>query len=233
MKSCRFAFVLQMKIKINGSFHPQGVILGSQFYLYIVIPTIAGRATDIFGGKWVAFAGALGPCILSAITPLAVRAGGGAGVLIAIRTLMGAFHGCVYPAMFSLYTKWFPVRERANANAGLSFGGGLGSTVMYLLGGWLCGTEVGWPAVFYANTVLYIPWMVLWLWCCTNDPSENRLLSEKEVQYIETHIPKATTAVSTNASQMIILLMFQYPLIRKRSKPSGSRYSPQFRCYAR
>ena len=108
----------------------QGVILGSQFYLYIFVPTIAGRLTDTFGGKWVAFAGALGPAILSAITPVLTRAWG-AGVLIAIRTLMGAFHGCVYPAMFSLYCRWFPTSERANANAGLSFGGGLGSTVSF------------------------------------------------------------------------------------------------------
>jgi len=136
----------------------------------------------------VAFIGALGPCILSLLTPFATRAGG-VGALIAIRTLMGGFHGCVYGPLFSLYTKWFPLRERTNANAGLLMGSALGSTVMYALAGWLCETETGWPLVFYANALLYIPWMLLWVYFCTNEPRGNRLLTDKELDYIESHVP--------------------------------------------
>lgn len=161
------------------------------------MPTFAGRLTDTIGGKWVAFGGALGPAILSALTPVATRTWG-SGALIVIRILMGAFHGCVYPALFSLYTKWFPVSERANANAGLSFGGGLGSTVMYLLAGWLCQTTMGWPLVFYVNTLLYLPWMLLWLYFASNEPQENGRLSAKESQFIRANIPKVATVSETH-----------------------------------
>lgn len=146
--------LLLFKICTQTLFPPpmQGVILGSQFYLYIFVPTLAGRATDILGGKWVAFAGTLVPALLSALTPVLTRAWG-APALITIRIMMGGMHGFVYPSLFSLYTKYFPVEERANANAGLSFGGGLGSTVMYLLAGWLVQTDIGWPMVRETNVV--------------------------------------------------------------------------------
>ena len=158
------------------------------------MPTIAGRITDIFGAKWVNFMGALGPCVLSILTPIGVRKGG-VGVLIAIRTLDGAFHGCVYASLFSLYTKWFPARERANANGSLFFGGSLGSTVMYSLAGWACDTSTGWPMVYYLNSLLYIPWFILWIYYCSNDPAQNRHVSEEELQYIKTHVQQSATKV--------------------------------------
>lgn len=165
-----------------------GIILGSQYYLYAVIPPFAGRVTDRFGSKWAVFSGALGPCFLSAVTPLVTRKFDATGLII-LRTLMGGFHGCVYAAMFSLYIKWFPVRERVTANAGLVFGSAFGSAIMFLLAGWLCKTSIGWPLVFYVNTVLYLPWLLLWLYYCSNEPTENKRISPEELQFILANVP--------------------------------------------
>lgn len=207
----------QSKKEFDWNESLQGIVLGSQFYLYIVVPTFAGWATDIFGGKWVTFIGTIVPAILSVITPVATRAGG-VGALIAIRTIMGGFHGCVYPALFSLYVKWFPARERANANAGLSFGGGLGSTIMYILAGWLCQTNIGWPMVFYGNTLLYIPWLILWIFLCTNDPADNRHVTETELNYIKSNLPK------TNMVSIIYCLsMSMYFIDHVFSNRNGNR----------
>ncbi|KAI2811568.1 hypothetical protein BLOT_002746 [Blomia tropicalis] len=174
----------------------QGVILGSQFYLYIIVPTIAGRITDTFGAKWVNFSGAAVPCVLSLLTPIGVRYGG-VGTLIAIRVIDGAFHGCVYASLFSLYTRWFPPNERVNANGSLFFGGSLGSTVMFALAGWACETSVGWPMVYYINAVLYIPWMILWIYYCSNDPASNARITQEELQFIQNNI-EHTTVVGEN-----------------------------------
>jgi len=191
--------------------------LGSQFYLYIIVPSIAGRITDKFGAKWVAFIGALGPCILSVITPMltyTLRA----PALIVIRTLMGGFHGCIFSAMFSLYIKWFPVKERVNANAGLVFGSSLGSAIMYLLAGWLCKTGPGWPLVFYVNTLLYLPWMVLWLYYCTNDPNDNPRISAEELEFIRTNVPQSK-GVSLGDNHTIRRLI-PLNLLSRKSVPS-------------
>lgn len=162
----------------------QGVILGSQFYLYIVGPTIAGSLTDRLGAKWINFAGAAVPCLLSLLTPTGVRSGG-VGVLIAIRIVDGLFHSTVYASLFSLYTRWFEdPAERAIANGAMFFGGCLGSTVMYSLAGWACQTAIGWPLVYYINAALYLPWMLAWIAVVSDDPASNRLVGDRELAVI-------------------------------------------------
>lgn len=144
--------------------------------------------TDRFGAKWVVFAGAAGPCLLAALTPVVTRAIG-AGGLIAIRTLTGAFHGMVYSGVFSLNSRWYPPKgELATANAGLVFGSALGSAAMFLLAGWLSAIS-GWAAIFYVNAALYLPWAVGWVYC-TDDPASNGRISSAELAYIEANVPK-------------------------------------------
>ena len=184
--------------EFNWSEKLQGVVLGSQFYLYIVGPTVAGAITDHLGAKWINLAGALVPCLLSLLTPVGVR-GGGVGVLIAIRTIDGLFHSCVYASLFSLYIRWFSdPAERAIANGATFFGGCLGSTVMYSLAGWACGTWVGWPLVYYINAALYLPWIVLWVVVVSDDPAGNRWISEAELESIRGGQKAGSTKVVVN-----------------------------------
>lgn len=159
------------------------------------MPTIAGAITDRFGAKWVIFAGGVVPCLLSLLTPLGVRKGG-VGVLIAIRIIDGGFHGCVYSSLFSLFTKWLPSNERAIANGSLFFGGSLGSSVMYALAGWAADTEIGWPLVYYVNSALYVPWFILWLYYCSNDPTTNGHVSDKELSFIQANLTQTSDKVN-------------------------------------
>lgn len=65
-----------------------------------------------FGGKYVLGMGVMLSAILSMIIPLAVEYGG-AVALIAIRVLMGACQGPMFPAMIQLLSMWAPTTERA------------------------------------------------------------------------------------------------------------------------
>lgn len=163
--------------------------MSSQFYLYILVftPTFVSPIKARIGAKWVAFLGALGPCLLSAITPLVTRFYGAIG-LILVRTFMGAFHGCIYGSLISMYLNWFPLHERTNANCGLLIGSALGSALMFSLTGWLCQTSIGWPLVFYVNAALHLPWMFLWLYCATDDPSECPHVCDSELKYIRQYV---------------------------------------------
>lgn len=139
------------------------------------------------GAKWVTFAGLLMPCFLTALLPLAIRAVG-VGAAIAIQTLNGGFYGCIYPSLFSLYTRWFPADERSTANALIIFGGSLGNAAMYVLGGYLCATEVGWPLVFYVLSALHVPWLAAWLYYASSEPAESRRISEDELLYLKEYV---------------------------------------------
>lgn len=177
--------------------------------MYIFVPTLAGRATDALGAKWIAFTGTLGPCLLSAITPIATSKLD-VGALIAIRTLMGAFHGFIYPALFSLYVKWFPVKERANANAAMVFGGALGSALMNLLSGYLAETSLGWPLIFYVASSMHIPWLILWVWIASDDPQSNKIISKSELKFITDNVPRTQFSVSLPIP--IFQVNFKFPL---------------------
>lgn len=163
--------------------------------MYIFVPTLSGRATDAYGGRWIEFFGVLGPCILAAITPFVVNTFGVTGLIIN-RTLLGAFHGCVYPAVFSLFVKWFPKEERSYANGALVFGGAMGSTIFYSLAGYLCDTKYGWPMVFYVLALFHVPFLILWYIYATNEPKTNARISEDELHYIQSNVQQKVISVS-------------------------------------
>ena len=158
------------------------------------MPTLAGQITDSIGGKWVIFVGLLFPCLMTAIIPVITRMVG-VWALITIQTLIGGFHGTIYPSLYSLYTQWFPESERATANGGIILGGSLGSTLMYIITGYLCNSSIGWPLVFYVFSALHVPWLILWLYYVTNDPSNNRRISDQELLFIKSNVKQKIAKV--------------------------------------
>ncbi|KAH7639661.1 sialin-like protein 6 [Dermatophagoides farinae] len=187
----------------------QGVILGAQFYLYIFVPTLAGRATDAIGGKWIAFFGALGPFILAMLTPVMTELGG-AWALIINRILVGGFHGVTYAAMFSLYVKWFPIQELSTANSGLIFGGSIGSTIMSALAGYIA-QYWSWQAVFYVIALFHLPFLILWFIFSTNEPNTNRFLSNEERVYIQQNVQEKV--ISKKIKAPWLKMIFSVPVI--------------------
>lgn len=147
---------------------------------------MVGSYTDKLGGKWFALIGVLGPCILTAITPVVARELN-LGPLVALQTLMGFFHGFTYPTFFSLYVQWFPSEERPKANSGIQVGVAVGSCFMYILAGYLCETSIGWPLVFYVMSIFHVPWIVLWLYFGANRPEESKRITDSELKYIIQH----------------------------------------------
>ena len=169
----------------------QGIILGAHFWLYTISPAIIGRLGDRFGGKWITIIGNVGGLILSLISPIAVEKFGVTG-LIVVRVLMGGFHGCIFSPLFTLYVRWFPPHQRAVAVASMCCGG-VGATIMSTIAGWLSGTPTGWPLVFYVNAGLYVPLLVLWTYYVSDWPSESRVISRYELEYLDKHLSSIAT----------------------------------------
>lgn len=94
------------------------------------------------------------------------------GILIAIQTIIGGLQGVIYPSLFYLYVQWFQASERSKANSGIQIGQSIGSCLIYIVGGYLCNTTIGWPLVFYTVAIFHIPWIILWYFLVTDYPPD-------------------------------------------------------------
>ena len=159
--------------------------MGGIFYPYLVTPIIAGRLSERFGAKWITASGVFVPAILASLTPWAADVH--VGLVIAIRVLIGCFNGCVYASLFSLYSNWFPITERASAIGSLATAGNIGLVIVFPVAGYLIKSNFlgGWPSVFYVTTLIHIPWFLLWCYYVTNSPHESNKISQEELEYIQ------------------------------------------------
>jgi EmrB/QacA subfamily drug resistance transporter len=114
---------------------------------------VGGRIADLFGRKWTFIAGLLGFAGASAV-------GGAAqsfGVLVAARTLQGAFGAMLAPAALSLLTTTFTDPAERGKAFGIYAGiAGMGGAIGLLLGGAL--TEVlDWRWCLYVSIAFAVP----------------------------------------------------------------------------
>jgi EmrB/QacA subfamily drug resistance transporter len=114
---------------------------------------LGGKLGDLFGRKWTLIAGLVGFSIASAIGGLAESF----GVLVAARTLQGAFGALLAPSALGLLTVTFadsPDRPTAFGIFGAIAGGG--ASLGLILGGAL--TQVlSWRWCLYVNLVIAVP----------------------------------------------------------------------------
>src|SRR4051794_2235962 len=114
---------------------------------------VGGRIADLFGRKWTFIGGLLGFAGASAV--------GGAAqsfdVLVAARTLQGAFGAMLAPAALSLLTTTFTDPAERNKAFGIYAGiAGMGGAIGLLLGGAL--TELlDWRWCLYVSIVFAVP----------------------------------------------------------------------------
>jgi EmrB/QacA subfamily drug resistance transporter len=114
---------------------------------------VGGRIADLFGRKWTFIGGLLGFAGASAV-------GGAAqsfGVLVAARTLQGAFGAMLAPAALSLLTTTFTDPAERGKAFGIYAGiAGMGGAIGLLLGGAL--TELlDWRWCLYVSIVFAVP----------------------------------------------------------------------------
>jgi EmrB/QacA subfamily drug resistance transporter len=131
---------------------------------------LGGKLGDLFGRKWTLIGGLVGFSIASALGGLAQSF----GVLVAARTLQGAFGALLAPSALSLLTVTFegsPDRPTAFGIFGAIAGGG--ASLGLILGGAL--TQIlSWRWCLYVNLVIAVPTTIVALRLLVNHAAPGR-----------------------------------------------------------
>jgi ACS family sodium-dependent inorganic phosphate cotransporter len=104
----------------------------------------------------------------------------------------------VYPAIHAVWSKWAPIHERSRL-ATIAFSGSYVGIVVALPVSGLLSEMWGWESIFYAFGVLALIWTFFWFSTVGETPSEDKRISEDEIDYITSSIgpPSPTVYVYT------------------------------------
>jgi MFS family permease len=149
---------------------------------YIVKRIGPRRAMLIGSGIWV---------IALAITPFVHTI----PQLYLSRILLGIGEACFYPVAHTLTARWFPIQERARANASWLSGIFIGSTVASSVTA-ISLTSLGWTGAFYlqAGIALVLAFGVTLL-LIRDDPRSASTIASAEVSHIEENRFENTTLI--------------------------------------
>jgi len=114
--------------------------------------------------------------------------------LIAVRFLLGASVGPLFPIVGGTVAAWFPVSRWAYPNALSSAALNVGSALTGPLVAWLMLT-FGWRESFYLTAPFGLGLAALWWWYARDDPSDHSRVSPSELAFIRADRPRQSAAL--------------------------------------
>ncbi|KAH9495485.1 hypothetical protein Btru_012968 [Bulinus truncatus] len=168
----------------------QGWALSSFFVGYYVSQLPSGIAAARFGAKKVVV---VGLTLTAVFQLLAVPAAYyGVGWLYADRIIVGIIDGFLYAPTFALVGQWTPRHETSLLFGIVGMGMELGDMFSFGISMFSCELPIqgGWPFVFYTMSGLGLILALLFVIFVSDSPFDSRLISEKEVSYIASYVPK-------------------------------------------
>ncbi|KAL4188441.1 hypothetical protein AMTRI_Chr08g160150 [Amborella trichopoda] len=164
-----------------------GIVQSSFLWGYLVSSVAGGLMADKYGGKRVMAWGVAVWSLTTFLTPWA--ADHSTIMLLIVRTIFGLAEGVALPCMNTLLSRWFPSNERASA-VGLSMAGFHTGNVISLLLTPVIMSKVGISGPFALFGILGFAWLSVWIFRVTNDPSDNQLITQRELMLIQAGKPK-------------------------------------------
>lgn len=141
-----------------GLNHREFGLVGSAFFLCFSIFAVAiGFLANRLETRGVLLTLAL----VWSLAQLPMALGGGFGLLLASRMLLGAGEGPGYPLAIHSAYKWFPDRHRTLPTAIITQGSAFGVIVAAPVLNWIIGAY-GWRAAFGALVVVGLVWAAVW-----------------------------------------------------------------------
>lgn len=164
--------------KFKWTMRQQSVLLGGFYYSYFVFMIIAGRASEVYGAKYVLMLAVAGSALINLATPWMAR--NSFLLLVVSRIVMGAIQSGIFPAMYALFNKWLTMTEASIYAPLIKMNLRLGM----MAGSAISGFVTRWPDIYYFTGALCAAWSLAWLCLATSTPEENRWVSASELKRI-------------------------------------------------
>uniref|UniRef100_A0AC34FT52 Major facilitator superfamily (MFS) profile domain-containing protein n=1 Tax=Panagrolaimus sp. ES5 TaxID=591445 RepID=A0AC34FT52_9BILA len=174
----------------------QGYIFSSIFYGSLITIIPGGYLADTQSPKTLTTIAGIIYIIITFVTPVIAVQGGWLPLFFA-RVIMGAGDGLVMPSINKLVTFWIPTEEKSTAASIYSTGFPLASILGVPTFAYLCSTSWGWPAIFYGCAILGVIWLILWHFAASKNPTECKVMSERERIYLKSK-PELAVRHKTN-----------------------------------
>ena len=190
-------FFQRVNISVAGDsimqdFHLSQTQMGTVFSAFVLGYTIfqvpGGMLADQFGPKrvlafaiasWGIFTFLTGMIWnISLLTGISVL-----NSLIVLRFLFGIFQAPVFPASTCAVTNWFPVSERARANALALSGVSIGSFLVPPLVSWMI-LQWSWQSSFFIASTFSLILTIIWVSYLQDHPSDHLAVNEAELNLI-------------------------------------------------
>jgi ACS family sodium-dependent inorganic phosphate cotransporter len=113
----------------------KGFVLSSFFVGYLAMQVAGGWLAHRIGGKLVLGVAVIWWSVFTILTPLAATLS--FSMLILVRIAMGLGEATTFPAVFALFSKWVPERERSRTVTLLLSGAPLGVVFALFVSGWI------------------------------------------------------------------------------------------------
>ncbi|UMM25486.1 hypothetical protein L5515_005294 [Caenorhabditis briggsae] len=127
--------------------------------------------------------------ILTVATPFLATNFGYFAVFIA-RVAMGLGEGFIVPSNNAIIGNWFPSAEKSTALSIFTLGNQIASAGGSPVVAALCASDLGWQATFYFAGILATIWSIIWFFTATSHPSEAKIMTKKEREYLLTNTMK-------------------------------------------
>ena len=159
----------------------KGFVLSSFFIGYMILQAPSGWLANKIGGKFVLGFAVLSWSVFTILTPVAAMIS--LPLLIAVRIAMGLGEAAMFPASYSLFSRWVPEAERSRSMGFLASGIPLGTLFALTTTGWIV-SRYGWPSVFYTFGLAGLVWAVFWYYKATSYPGEHPGITAEELELL-------------------------------------------------
>ncbi|MCF8567925.1 MFS transporter [Alicyclobacillus tolerans] len=119
--------------------------------------------------------------------------------LLIIRFILGVCEGGVWPATLVLLSKWFPLHERARANAYWMMCIPLASIIMSPISGWILHVS-NWRYLFFIEGAFPWVWAIIWWFFIDDEPAQAKWISAEEKNYILTSLEEDQVSIGTEGN---------------------------------
>lgn len=170
----------------------KGLVSGIFFvgYMFLQIPAA------VLAQKWSAKKTVLLLMITWAFAAIACGFVQTKGQFLVARFVLGFFEGGVWPSVLVLLASWFPLKERARANALWMACLPISSIIMAPLSGILL-DHFSWRTVLIIEGIPPLLWAIVWWFTVADHPKDAKWASAAEREYVEAALAADAAATGT------------------------------------